>query len=122
MKRDAIDFQYIPENQVAMHDRLENWARSIFSSAGNSASPMFRLYRTTDQFHPPHASMPYDAHDALKIARGVLDLPTDHRRATNWYYCKPGNPAKAARDIGCTLAALAQLAIDSRSMLINRRV
>lgn len=105
-----------------MDRRLENWARSLFSSAGGSASPMFRLYRTTDQYHPPHASMPHDAHDAIKIAQGVRALPLDRRQAINWYYIKPCNPGKACREIGCTMTDLAKLTIDARCMLINRRV
>lgn len=105
-----------------MHDRLTNWARSLFSSRGSSAGPMFRLYRTTDQYHPPHASMPHDAHDAIRIAQGVRDLPQDHRQALNWYYVNPGNPGKACRTIGCTHAILADLTTGGRQMLINRRV
>lgn len=122
VKRDSVDFTSIPVHQNAMHDRLENWARSLFSGAGSSASPMFRLYRTTDQYHPPRASMPHDAHDAIKISQGVRELPQDHRQAINWYYVKPGSPGKACRDIGCTMADLARLTIDGRQMLINRRV
>lgn len=105
-----------------MHERLQNWARSLFSSAGSSASPMFRMYRTTDQYHPPHASMPHDAHDAIKIANGVRELPQDHRLSLNWYYVKPCSPSKACREIGCKPEDLARMAIDGRQMLINRMV
>jgi hypothetical protein len=122
MKRDAVDFHMVPESQLAMHGRLENWAHSLFSSTGSNASPMFRLFRSTDVHATPHVSMPFDSHDAAKIAKGVRDLPVKNRAAINWFYVTTGAPGRACRSIGCTMAELAQLAIDGRAMLVNRRV
>ena len=48
-------------------------------------------------------------------------LPEDHRSAVNWNYVKPVAPTRACQAIGVTMAALAQLVVDSRQMLINRR-
>ena len=122
MRRDAVDFTTVPEHQWAMDARLENWARSLFGSAGSGASPMFRLYRSSDVHAQAHVSMPYDSHDAIKIAKGVRELPDKHRAAINWAYVTTGAPGKACKAIGCTMAELAQYAIDGRQMLINRRV
>lgn len=122
MQRDSVDFTTVPPQQRDMDLRLENWARSLFSSAGSGASPMFRLYRSSDVHAPAHASMPYDSHDAIKIAKGVRELPEKHRAAINWAYVTTGAPGKACRAIGCTMAELAQYAIDGRQMMINRRV
>ena len=122
MRRDAVDFTTVPEHQWAMDARLNNWARSLFGSAGSGASPMFRLYRSSDVHATAHVSMPYDSHDAIKIAKGVRELPERHRAAINWAYVTTGAPGKACRAIGCTMADLAQYAIDGRQMLINRKV
>ena len=122
MMRELVDFHLVPEHQLAMHSRLENWARSLFGSAGGTTGPMFRLYRSTEVHQAPHVSMPYDSHDAMLIAKGVRELPVQHRASVDWYYVRTGNPGKACRAIGCTMAELAQLAIDARAMLINRRV
>ena len=122
MRRDTVDFTTVPEHQWAMDARLENWARSLFGSAGSGASPMFRLYRSSDVHAQAHVSMPYDSHDAIKIAKGVRELPDKHRAAINWAYVTTGAPGKACKAIGCTMAELAQYAIDGRQMLINRRV
>ena len=105
-----------------MDARLCNWARSLFSSAGSSESPMFRLYRSSDVHAIPHVSMPYDSADAIRIAKGVRALPDSHVHALNWHYIKPGSPRKACQVIGCTMAGLAQYVVDARSMLINRGV
>ena len=121
MKRD-VDFTSIPENQRAIDLRLENWARSLFGSGGSGASPMFRLYRSSDVHAMAHVSMPYDSHDAIKIAKGVRELPDKHRAAINWAYVTTGAPGRACRAIGCTMPELAQLAIDGRQMLLNRKV
>ena len=122
MKRDAVDFSTVPAHQQAMDARLGNWARSLFSSAGSSESPMFRLYRSTDVHAIPHVSMPYDAQDAIRIAKGVRALPDSHVHALNWHYIKPGNPRRACQTIGCTMAGLAQYVIDGRQMLMNRGI
>lgn len=122
MKRDAIDFHEIPDRQVAIHTRLENWGRSCWSTTGPSASPMFLLYRSDEVWHAPEAKIPVDQHDADKIARGVRALPQPHMQALQWYYVRPGSPIKARRIIGCTLEALRVYVLDGRSMLINRRV
>ena len=122
MRRDTVDFTTVPEHQWAMDARLENWARSLFGGAGSGASPMFRLYRSSDVHAQAHVSMPYDSHDAIKIAKGVRELPDKHRAAVNWFYVTTGAPGRACKAIGCTMADLAQYAIDGRQMLINRKV
>lgn len=122
MKRDAVDFTTVPAHQAEIDERLCNWARSLFSGSGSSTSPMFRLYRSSDVHAIPHVAIPYDSSDAIKIAKGVRDLPDRHVHSINWHYIKPGNPRKACQTIGCTMAGLAQYVIDARSMLVNRRV
>ncbi len=115
-----IDFFYVAPHQGEMHRRLENWARSCFSSGGSSASPMFRLYRP-DNYERTN-SMPVDQQDASKIARGVAALPEKHRQAVQWNYIEGGSPTKARQKIGCTLEGLMLYLADGRQMLINRKV
>jgi hypothetical protein len=121
MKRDP-DFFFVPEKQLAMHARLENWARSCWGGYGTSVHPMFRQYRSAEHWHAPSASVPIDQQDASKIAKGVAMLPEPHMRSLQWWYIKPTSPLRARREIGCTLAGLARYVIDGRQMLINRRV
>lgn len=121
-KRDGfIDFFYIPPSQQEMHKRLENWARSCFSSGGGDCSPMFRLYRP-DNYERGEPSIPVDQEDATKIRKGVGDLPEKHRLALDWNYITGGSPTKARKKIGCTLDGLMKYIVDGRQMLINRRV
>lgn len=121
MRRDQfIDFFYVAPHQKAMHLRLENWAKSCYSSGGGSASPMFRLYRPDN--YERTSSIPVDAIDAAKVAKGVSFLPESHRLAIHWNYLQGGSPTKARQRIGCTLDGLMLLISDGRSMLINRGV
>lgn len=121
MKRDAIDFHAVPEHQLAMHDRLTNWARAQRSREGQSCAPMFRQYRSSDQWAAPAASSPVDQRDAAKINKAWQQLPGNHRAAVKWHYVTPGSPSKACRAIGCTMDDLARLVVDGRQMLINRK-
>jgi DNA-directed RNA polymerase specialized sigma24 family protein len=122
MKRDRfIDFFYIAPGQQDIHKRLENWARSCYSGGGSSASPMFRLYRATENW-ARELSIPADHADATKIAKGVAMLPDKHRHALNWNYLEGGSPSKARQKLGVTLDGLMSLITDARQMLINRQV
>lgn len=122
MRRDKfIDFFYVAPNHQEIHKRLENWARSCFSSGGSSASPMFRLYRP-DNYERGAIGLPVDHSDATKIAKGVAALPENHRLAIHWSYITGGSPTKARQRIGCTLDGLMQLIADGRQMLVNRRI
>jgi hypothetical protein len=123
MKRDRfIDFFYVPERQQEIHKRLENWARSLYSSGGSSASPMFRLYRSNEHWDRVSTAIPVDTHDAAKIAKGLSMLPMPHRHALNWNYAEGGSPTWARKRIGCTVEGLMLLISDGRQMLINRGV
>lgn len=123
MRRDRfIDFFYVAPQHQEIHRRLENWARDCYAGGGSSASPMFRLYRATEQWEGAAASIPTDHADAMKIAKGIQFLPGPHRHAINWNYLEGGSPAKARKKLGVTLEGLMLLISDGRTMLINRGV
>lgn len=121
MMREAVDFHFIPANQEAIHLRLLNWARAQRSKTGSDCAPMFRQYRSSDQWATPSASTPVDQRDAAKINKAWQQLPGKHRAALAWHYVTPSSPAKACKGIGCTMDELARLVVDARTMLINRR-
>jgi len=118
--REAVDFHFVPANQEAMHMRLLNWARAQRNSTGSATAPMFRQYRSSDQWATPSVSMPVDQRDAAKVNKAWQMLPEKHRAAVAWHYITPGSPIKACRKIACTMDELARLVVDARQMLINR--
>jgi hypothetical protein len=120
MRRDYVDFSYIPEPQLPMHWRLVNWERSLRSSAGSGVSPMFRQYRSSEVYSQGGGKMPLDHEDANVIGRAVVALPTRNLLAVNWWYVKPVAPSKAAAGMQCSLAELARYVIDGRALLIER--
>jgi hypothetical protein len=121
--RDHVDFVLVPEHQVALHVRLENWGRWCHGSGHAQMSPMFRMYRSSETFAGLQtAGSAVDIPDAVLVAKGVIALPEDHRHAMSWYYVNQGSPARACRVIGCGMTHLARLVIDGRTMMINRRV
>lgn len=121
MKRDAVDFTAVPTHQREIDARLANWARWSSNRGGNSASPMFRLYRASEQWGHEATATVVDGLDAQKIQKAVGQLPTPHRLALSWCYIKRNNPRKAAASLGETMDGLARLIGDARQMLINRR-
>lgn len=122
MMREAVDFHFVPKHQETMHCRLINWARAQRNSTGSATAPMFRQYRSSDQWATPSASMPVDQRDAARINKAWQQLPEKHRAATAWFYVTPGSPNKACKAIGCTMADLARFVVDGRQMLVNRGV
>ena len=120
--REQVDFHFVPVAQEAMHMRLENWARAQRNSTGSATAPMFRQYRSSDQWAEPTASTPVDQRDAAKVNKAWQQLPPKHRASLAWHYITPGSPTKACKLIGCTMTELAQFVVDARNMLINRRI
>lgn len=118
----TVDFTIVPEHQLAMHDRMLNWGRWCYGTGHAQASPMFRMYRSSEVYqYMSETAIQVDTHDAAKIAKAVIALPEDHRHAASWYYINKGAPVRACRIIGCGMQHLARLVIDGRTMLINRR-
>jgi hypothetical protein len=118
-----IDFHAVEEKHRGIHERLLNWARWCNGTPGASSSPMFRLYvapaRARGAEHT-WTSIGVDTHDASRIAKAVVALPEQHRKALNWSYLKPINPRRAASSLGTSLEGLALLVRDGRQMLVNR--
>jgi len=116
-----VDFEAIPAQQEQIHARLRNWARWCRGRPTSNAAPIFRLYRSTDIHEGHNTTVPVDGLDAARIAKGIGGLPESHRHGLQWYYVHPVAPTRAAKTLGLTLAGLAELVIDGRTMLINRR-
>jgi hypothetical protein len=118
----AIDFHAVEEKHWPIHARLENWARWNWDRSGGKASPMFRLYRSTNAKRDYGSTKVtiVDKMDAQKIAKAVaVHLPVKHRLSICWCYLKPVHPAKCARDLAVTMPELWGLIRDSRQMLLN---
>lgn len=123
MKRDFTDFSIVPDHQLAIHARLDNWGRWCYGAGYAQMSPMFRLYRSSSaRTAYIENSIPVDTADAAKIAKGVIALPEDHRHSINWYYINRGSPRRACQAIGCTQDMLAQYVSDGRQMMLDRKV
>jgi hypothetical protein len=122
MMREAVDFHLVPQHQEAMHIRLINWGRAQRNTPGQACAPMFRQYRSSDQWEGTTSSPSVDKLDAEKINNAWKQLPTGNRAALAWQYVTPSSPSKACERIGCTMADLARFVVDGRQMLLNRNV
>lgn len=117
-----VDFHHVEPHQVAIHDRLQNWARWC---AGRPTywdqSAMFRDFRSTQHYsYGVEVKLIVDQLDAQTMEKAVSSLPADHRTAVRWNYVFRTAPAAAARNIGCSLVMLQRYVRDGRQMLLNR--
>ena len=119
MRRDYVDFFVVKPEHIAIHERLLNWGAWHWSSSGQQVSPMFRLYRSTEQWARPAISR-VDAIDAQRIQRAVVSLPEIPRAALGWHYVKRSSPAKAAKQLGVNPRGLMDLVDQGRDLLIAR--
>lgn len=124
LKRDLIDFFVIEPHQLAIHRRLENWARTVVPGAkGSKQHPMWAKSRSNArQWHPPEIRDAVDLLDGHKMEKAVAALPIPHREALRWSYVWQDGPLHQARKLGTTRDGLLKLVRDGRQMLINRKV
>lgn len=124
MRRDAIDFFFVPDHQVGVHTRLEAWARWVrVRPHGWQVTPMFRQYRSKAfQWHAPEVREPVNIPEAVAMEKAVSLLPEKHREAVRWAYVFAGPPGACARRLAVSKDGLLALITDGRQMLIDRRV
>lgn len=117
-----VDFNFVPEHQEAIHCRLKNWARAQRNSSSSATAPMFRQYRSSDQWTQATVSIPVDQRDAAKINAAWQQLPRKNRSSLAWHYITSESLKKACERIDCTMDELAQFVVDGREMLISSGV
>lgn len=117
-----VDFHTVAQEHYAIHERLQNWARWCYSNGGRTVAPMFRLYRSSEQWHQMAVSETVDTLDAQAVQKAVGHLPEKQRKALAWCYVWRTSPKRAARDLAVSMDGLLVLVVDGRTMLVNRRV
>lgn len=129
-QRAVVDFDEVSDEHWPIHRRLrDNWARWSDGSqkqTGQAASPMFNLYRSSDarREYGAETVVPIDREDAMRLHFAIIrpDFDPQARRALQWAYLRPRNPAGAAVSIGVTLQGLAALVVAGRALLVERGV
>ena len=122
MRRDDIDFHAVPDTQLAIHQRLLDWARWVrVRPHGWQTAPMFRQYRSHAwQWERPTVTSQVNIPDALEIEKAVSLLPEKHRDAIRWHYVWCSGPVAMAKRLGVSKQGLADLVRVGRVMLQNR--
>lgn len=122
MNRDFVDFFAVADHHIAIHERLENWARWVrVKPTGWQVSPMFAQYRSKAfQWHAPELKPATNMPEALEMEQAVSLLPEKHRAAIRWCHVFGGSPILMARQLGVTKQGLHDLIQCARAMLIQR--
>lgn len=124
MKRDFTDYFVVEDHQLAIHSRLENWARTVgvWRVSGKQHPMWAKSQSNTRQWHEPDLNGPTDTLDGHSMEKAVAQLPIPNRDALRWSYVWCSGPLHMARKLGVTKDGLLKLVRDGRQMLINRRV
>lgn len=129
-----VDFDFIPGSQREMHDRLENWARSLTNRPHKAVSAGFGLFRSDTwdkrREYGGATAVPVSPEDAQRIAMAVAALAQDTRndgfrraKALDWYYRLKCRDAKGTADgMHYSLHGLADCVIAARAALIEAGV
>lgn len=122
MKREDVDYFLVPDGQLAIHEKLEAWARWVrVRPTGWQVAPMFRQYRSKAwQWHERELKPETNIPEALEMERQVSQLPEKNRTAVRWCYVMADSPIRMARELGVSKAGLLELISDARRMLVNR--
>jgi hypothetical protein len=123
MKRDDhVDYFLVPDGQLAIHEKLEQWARWVKPRAhGWHVQPMFRQYRSHAwQWERPEVRAAINMPEAVDMERLVAGLPEKNREAIRWAYVWRGNPVGMARRLAVNKQGLLDLIHAGRVMLTNR--
>lgn len=122
MKRDDIDFHAVQDSHLAIHARLEAWARWVrVRPHGWQVAPMFRQYRSHSwQWERPEVHAKTNIPEALEMEKLVSLLPEKNREAIRWAYVWCGGPVVMARKLGVSKEGLADLVRVGRTMLNNQ--
>lgn len=125
MRRDDfVDYFAVADNHLAIHQRLESWARWVrVRPHGWQVAPMFRQYRSKAfQWHTPELREQVNIPEAVEMEKAVSLLPEKHRMAIRFAYVFCGSPGRVCRDLGVSKQGLFDLIGQGRSMLVNRGV
>lgn len=119
--KDVIDFNRVPPEQIAIHERLVNWARWCRPSWGSAVHPMWRKSGSARHWDiAPHIPMPVNTLDAVVVEKAIYHLPEKHREAVRWWYVYRRDPVAMARNLGVSKQGLADLVDVGRTMLKNK--
>jgi DNA-directed RNA polymerase specialized sigma24 family protein len=117
--RNIIDFNHVPPEQSAIHERLVNWERWQRGGNAGNVHPMFRQYRPAG-YAEASAPSTVNALDAVEVQKVMKDIPERHRIAVQWFYILRTSPTKVCQAVGCSKEGLAVLIEDGRTMIKNR--
>jgi len=123
MKReDHVDYFLVPDGQLGIHERLENWSRWVrVRPHGWQVAPMFRQYRSKAwQWERPEPKASLNLQEAVAMEKAVSLLPEKHREAIRWNYVFAGSPVAMAKRLGVSKQGLLDLIQSGRTMLVNR--
>ena len=114
------DFARVEPHQIAIHDRLRNWARWCAVRPQSRVHPMWMNARSNAwQWHTPEHRETCDLIDAQALEKVVGTLPPKRRAAVRWAYVWRHSPAVMVRELGLTYDGLYRHLRDGRQMILN---
>lgn len=118
-----IDYHRVADEHAEIDRRLLNWAQWCRRPAGSFVQPMFRLYRSSDQYRDRTPTVwAGNTMDAEAIQRMVGTLPEAQRLAVSWHYVWKGSPRKMCDRLRVSNRGLVDLVYSARQMLLEKDI
>ena len=118
-KKSHADFQHVEPHQLAIHDRLRNWARWVVVRPQSKVLAMFKFYRPAQHWHEKEFREPCDLIDAQAVEKLVARLPHTHAFALRWYYVYRLSVGIARKELATTAQGVDKAVRDARQMVLN---
>lgn len=121
MMREYVDFHFVADHHLQIHDRLINWARYVEVRSPHWQHPMWRQSKSNSrQWHQPEPRAEVDRLDGAAMEKAVRLLPHKMCEAIRWAYVHRTSPIKARRILSVSNEGLMHLITAGRTMLMNR--
>jgi hypothetical protein len=115
----TIDFNRVEPHQLAIHERLVNWANWVSVRPHSRVQPMFRYYRPAQHWEAKEFRTPCDLIDAQALEKVVGQLPPDHAFALRWAYVYRFEAWRACKCLAVHETGLHRYLRDARQMVLN---
>lgn len=116
--KDVIDFNRVPPEQIAIHERLVNWARWCRPRWGSAVHPMFKQAISAARAREDVSTAPpVNELDAQAIQTAYVALQDRERRAIAWCYVTREAVTGAMRQCGTDKRGLLELINQAREKI-----
>ena len=123
----VVNFYAVEPGHEDIDRRLQNWATWSRNRFAPATAPGFENYRSSAWARggvddgSPSLIAAVDQEDAMRIARGLAELPAKNSAALTWLYLRSSRPKRMCDHLDVDFQGLYDLVRGGRQALIERK-